>query len=45
MVPETVLHCPELMLDPAAQGELVQQARDLGASTIRLSRSAFEKVA
>ena len=33
------------MLDPSAQGELVQRARELGASTIRLSRSAFEKVA
>ena len=45
VVPRTVLHCPELMLDPAAQGELVQRARDLGASTVRLSRGAFEKVA
>ena len=45
VVPDTVLHCPELMLDPQAQGELVQRARALGASTIRLSRTAFEKVA
>ncbi|HSF97290.1 MAG TPA: RNA methyltransferase [Ornithinibacter sp.] len=45
VVPETVLHCPELMIDPSGQGELVQRARELGASTIRLSRTAFEKVA
>ena len=45
VVPETVLHCPELMLDPEHQSSLVARARDLGASTLRLSRSAFEKVA
>ena len=45
VVPETVLHCPELMLDPAAQRVLVERARGLGATTIRLSRTAFEKVA
>ncbi len=45
VVPETVLHCPELMLDPDHQSSLVSRARDLGASTLRLSRSAFEKVA
>ena len=45
VVPETVLHCPELMLDADHQSSLVARARDLGASTLRLSRSAFEKVA
>lgn len=45
VVPVTVLHCPELMLEPREQGALVARARDLGASTLRLSRSAFEKVA
>lgn len=45
LVPETVLHCPELMLDPERQGALVERARALGATTIRLSRTAFEKVA
>jgi TrmH family RNA methyltransferase len=44
-VPDTVLHCPELMLDPEQQEALVEQARSLGATTIRLSRTAFEKVA
>ncbi|MFQ6170816.1 TrmH family RNA methyltransferase [Oryzobacter sp. R7] len=45
VVPESVLHCPELMLDPDRQSGLVARARDLGASTLRLSRAAFEKVA
>jgi RNA methyltransferase, TrmH family len=45
MVPETVLHCPELMLDPDHQEALVDRARALGAGTLRLSRAAFEKVA
>ena len=45
VVPDTVLHCPELMLDPARQSALVERARALGASTIRCSRAAFEKVA
>ncbi len=45
VVPESVLHCPELMLDPAGQGALVERARALGATTMRLSRTAFEKVA
>lgn len=45
VVPETVLHCPELMQAPEGQSALVERARALGASTIRLSRTAFEKVA
>ena len=45
VVPDTVLHCPELMLDPERQSALVERARALGASTIRCSRAAFEKVA
>jgi TrmH family RNA methyltransferase len=45
VVPETVLHCPELMLDPERQGALLDRSRALGATTIRLSRTAFEKVA
>ncbi|HSO64997.1 MAG TPA: RNA methyltransferase [Ornithinibacter sp.] len=45
VVPETVLHCPELMRDPEGQSALVERARALGASTIRLSRQAVEKVA
>jgi len=45
VVPDTVLHCPELMLDAEHQSPLVERARALGASTIRCSRTAFEKVA
>jgi TrmH family RNA methyltransferase len=45
VVPDTVLHCPELMLDPDRQSALVERARVLGASTLRCSRAAFEKVA
>ena len=44
VVPQSVLHCPELMLDPHRQSALVERARELGATTIRLSRTAFEKV-
>ena len=45
VVPDTVLHCPELMLDPDRQSALLERARALGASTIRCSRAACEKVA
>ncbi len=45
VVPQVVLHCPELMLDPARQSALVARARALGAGTIRCGRAAFEKVA
>jgi RNA methyltransferase, TrmH family len=42
--PRTVLHCPELMTDPAERMRLVDRARDVGAHTIRCGRGAFEKV-
>lgn len=45
VVPDLLLHCPELMLDPGEQGRLVERVRALGASTIRCGRAAFEKVA
>jgi TrmH family RNA methyltransferase len=45
VVPDTVLHCPELMLEPERQGVLLDRSRALGATTIRLSRTAFQKVA
>ena len=44
VVPDTVLHCPELMLEADRQSALVERARALGASTVRCSRAAFEKV-
>jgi len=45
IVPRTLFYCRDLMLDPAAQGDLVDDARGRGAETISLSRAAFEKVA
>jgi TrmH family RNA methyltransferase len=44
VVPRTVLHCPELMLDPRAGADLVARARAAGATTVRCGRAAFEKV-
>ena len=44
-IPEVVLHCAELMLDPAAQLPLVERARSLGAQTWEVARAAFEKTA
>lgn len=43
--PRELYFCPELMLDVAAQRDVIEAARSLGAQTIQLSRSAFEKVA
>lgn len=45
VVPRTVYHCPELMLEPDEQQELVRRVGDLGAEVVRLGRAAFEKVA
>lgn len=45
VVPRTVFHCRELMLDPARQERLVDALRSHGVETVALSRSAFEKVA
>ncbi|MDE9365444.1 TrmH family RNA methyltransferase [Luteipulveratus sp. YIM 133132] len=45
VVPRTLFSCPELMLDAAAQEDVVRRVADLGAETVRLSRAAFEKVA
>lgn len=41
----TLFHCPELMLDPDAQMQLVRDERERGVETVRLSRAAFEKAA
>ena len=45
VVPRTVYHCPELMLDPAAQRAVVDRVVALGAEAVQLGRAAFEKVA
>ncbi len=44
-LPSTVLHCRELMADPARQMHLIDRLRDAGIETVALSRTAFEKVA
>ncbi|MBM6403399.1 RNA methyltransferase [Phycicoccus sp. CSK15P-2] len=45
VVPRTLLHCPELMGDIEERRALVDDARALGAETVRCARAAFEKVA
>jgi len=44
-VPRTVYYCPELMLDPDVQQDVVRRVRELGSDTQQLGRVAFEKVA
>src|ERR1019366_5204464 len=45
VVPRTVYHCPELMLDAAAQQDILDRVQTLGSDTQQLGRVAFEKVA
>lgn len=45
VVPRTVYHCPELMLDPQVQQDVVRRVQALGSGTQQLGRAAFEKVA
>jgi RNA methyltransferase, TrmH family len=45
VVPRTVYFCPELMLDPGVQQDVVRRVQDLGSDTQELGRAAFEKVA
>jgi TrmH family RNA methyltransferase len=45
VVPRTLFHCPELMLDPTSQQDVVRRVQAMGAETQRLGRVAFEKVA
>jgi RNA methyltransferase, TrmH family len=45
VVPRTVYFCPELMLHPDVQQDVVTRVRALGAETQQLGRAAFEKVA
>ena len=45
VVPRTVYHCPELMLDPVGQQDVVLRVQAMGADTQELGRVAFEKVA
>ncbi|MFW5470577.1 TrmH family RNA methyltransferase [Knoellia sp. CPCC 206435] len=43
--PRTLFYAPDLMLDPSAQLAVVDGARASGVETVKVSRSAFEKVA
>jgi TrmH family RNA methyltransferase len=43
--PEALYYCPELMLDPASQAVVVDQARRDGVETVQVSRTAFERAA
>lgn len=43
--PEVLYHCPELMLDVAAQSGVVDRVRADGGEVVQLSRAAFEKAA
>ncbi len=45
IVPRTLYHCPELMLDPGAQQDVIRRVQALGSDTQQLGRAAFEKVA
>jgi TrmH family RNA methyltransferase len=45
VVPRTVYHCPELMLHPEAQQDVLRRVQALGSDTQQLGRTAFEKVA
>ncbi len=45
VVPRAVYHCPELMLDPSVQQDVVRRVKALGSDTQQLGRAAFEKVA
>ena len=45
VLPRTLFHCPELMLDPTVGSALVERARGTGAEIVELGRTAFEKVA
>ncbi|HEX5525367.1 MAG TPA: RNA methyltransferase [Pedococcus sp.] len=45
VLPRAVYYCPELMLDPEAQLDVVSGVAAHGVDTIQLGRGAFEKVA
>ncbi|MEO8519390.1 MAG: RNA methyltransferase, partial [Dermatophilaceae bacterium] len=45
VLPRTLYYCPELMLDPAEQQDVVTRMRAMGSDVQQLGRAAFEKVA
>jgi TrmH family RNA methyltransferase len=45
VLPQSVYYCPELMLDPASQLDVVTDVAARGVDTVQLGRTAFERVA
>ncbi|MFV0462844.1 MAG: TrmH family RNA methyltransferase [Nostocoides sp.] len=45
IAPMTLFYCPDLMVDPPRQLDLVQRCRSLGSATFSVARPAFERVA
>ena len=45
VLPRTLYYCPDLMLDPATQQDVVTRVRAMGSDVQQLGRAAFEKVA
>lgn len=43
--PQSVYYCPELMADPTAQRDVVDDAARVGAYVVQLGRTAFQKAA
>ncbi|MGZ4599633.1 MAG: TrmH family RNA methyltransferase [Oryzihumus sp.] len=45
VLPRTIYYCPELMLEPVVQQDVVRRVGAQGVETVQLGRVAFEKVA
>ena len=45
VLPRTIYYCPELMLEPVVQQDVVRRVAAQGVETVQLGRVAFEKVA
>ncbi|GAA1245452.1 TrmH family RNA methyltransferase [Oryzihumus leptocrescens] len=45
VLPRTIYYCPELMLEPVVQQDVVRRVAARGVETVQLGRVAFEKVA
>jgi len=45
VLPRTIYYCPELMLQPVVQQDVVRRVAAQGVETVQLGRVAFEKVA
>jgi len=45
VLPETIYYCPELMLEPDRQLDVVRRVAGRGVESVQLGRAAFEKAA